>query len=101
MEFIVLAIITLFVIGLCGFIVISSQKQVKILQDQLERNSQMQMAGSFQEWNRIKEGKRTKPNEIKEEPNFIPLTEENPIPFSEITGVKVNNEPKRKIKIYA
>lgn len=101
MEIILLSIITLAVVVLCGFIFISSQKHNKALQDQLKEINQMQMAGSFQEWNRIKAGKRAVPNKIKEEENFTPLTEDNPIPFDEIEGVKINNEPRRKIKMYA
>lgn len=70
------------------------------MQKQMKVTSEMWMAGSFQEWNRIKTGKKPLPNSIKEEPNEVELTENNRINWEDITGVKVNGGPNKKIKIY-
>lgn len=100
MEFIVLSILILGVLGLAGFIYWHSQKQIELFRGEMKSINEMLMAGSFQEWQRVKTGKPPIPNTLKSEPNFQDLREEEKIPWSAIENVKVDNEPKRKIKIY-
>lgn len=123
---IVLSFLTTAAFGFAGFIYYQSQKnqekllkesadrQEKILREahaqqeslqkdlvgQMKELSEMAMAGSYQEWSRIKKGGQPIPNDVKSEPNMIEVTEENPIPLGQVTHVQVNDEPKRKIKIY-
>jgi len=99
-EYIVLGILALGFLGFGVFIYLNSQKQMDRMLKRLEESNQMQMAGSFQEYERVKQGKKPTTNNIKNEPNFPELSEDNPIPFDQIQGIKLDNEPKRKIKIY-
>ena len=103
-EFIILALL---VIGFAVFAYIFYTKQnkltetlVKKLNEQVEKSTEMMMAGSLQEWQRIKEGKKPYPNKLKSDPNLLELTEENRIPWDDITGVKIDEGPKKKVKIY-
>lgn len=82
----------------------SNQNKIvlKTLESVMEKSkiiSEMAMAGSLQEWKRIKQGKRST-NAVAPEPNFDELSENNKIPFSQITGVQVDGGPKQKIKLY-
>lgn len=106
-EFIILGIITLLLFGFAMFIFNNmmrvygeAQKQNKLLQEQVKSFGEMLMAGSLQEYARIKKGRKPIPNNIKEEPNMLDITENNRIPWDEITGVQVDNGPKRDIRIY-
>jgi hypothetical protein len=74
-----------------------------LLRETIDKSSQMSemiMAGSYQEWLRIKEGKKPTPNSVKDEPNSIELDEGVKIPFDEITGVSVDGGPRQKVKLY-
>lgn len=99
-EFIILSILLLAVLGFAGFIYFDSQKKQQILLQQMQSANEMLMAGSYQEWNRIKAGKKSPPNKIKVEPNNMELTEENRIPWENIVNVRVDDGPARKIKLY-
>jgi hypothetical protein len=101
MEFIVLSILLLGVLCFAGFVFYTSQKQIQILQKQMKDIAQMLMAGSFQEWERVQKGKKPVPNQIKSEPNFSGLREEERIPWNDIKNIQVENGPKRQIKIYS
>ena len=75
---------------------------LKTLETVMEKNktiSEMALAGSYQEWKRIKSGNKAV-NNIKDEPNLEEITEDKRIPFDDITGVQVDNNPAQKIKIY-
>jgi len=74
-------------------------KQFKEMGDQQKELVEMLMAGSYQEWLRIKQGKKPEANDVKNEENLLDLTEDNRISFEEITGVKVNDGPKKEIRI--
>jgi len=83
------------------YLVKQLEKQNKVFQKQMSETTQMMMAGSFEEWKRIKDGKKPIPNKIKSEKNFKDLDESERIPFSQIQGIKVDNEPRRKVKLYS
>jgi hypothetical protein len=99
-QFVLPAFIVLAVLGFTAYIYRDSQKRFEALQEQLKAQHEMLMAGSFEEWKRIKEGKEAVPNEIKEEPNFQELSEDNRIPFGDIASVQVDEGPKANIKLY-
>jgi hypothetical protein len=100
-EFIVLALFGLSTLGFGVFIYLQSQKQAEMLQKQMKEFSQMAMAGSLQEYQRVKLGKRPIPNKLKNKKNFEDLTEANRIPWEDITGVKVDEGAKTKVKLYS
>lgn len=45
-------------------------------------------------------GDEVEPEDNNVEPNDDDLTEDKPIDFTEVTGVKVDNSPERKVKVY-
>ena len=111
MEFIILSILfVVLVIGayllyqkmakLFDLQVSELRNHLKEVMDQSKEMSEMVMAGGYQEWLRIKEGRKPTPNDIKDEPNTIELDESVRIPFEDITGVSVDGGPKQKVKLY-
>lgn len=82
----------------------SNQNKIvlKTMEQVMEKNkviSEMALAGSYQEWKRIKQGKKSV-NAVAPAPNFDELSENSKIPFGDITGVHVDGGPKQKIKLY-
>lgn len=98
--FVFLLVFSYFAYRLIKNIIDKSNESVEMLGKQMEQVSQMMMAGSYQEYDRISKGKKEVPNDIKDEPNFPELREDTKIPFDQIKNVKVNDGPARKIKIY-
>jgi len=110
-PFVILAVMVVAILGFTAFVYHDSQRRfealqeksqeaLKALQEQLKAQNEMLMAGSLEEWKRIKEGKEPAPNEIKDEPNFQDMAEDKRIPFDEITAVRVDEGPKAEIKLY-
>ena len=100
-ELIAIAVLFCLTLGFVYFMMRNQQKQSQHFMDQMQKNTQMMMAGSFQEWNRVKKGLKPLPNKVKNEPNLQDLSEDNKIPFEDIRNVSVDGGPKREIKLYA
>jgi len=103
-EFISLLILYVITVGFLGFLYLKereqSQKQIKELYDQMKTDREMMMAGGLQEYKNIKDGFSPPKNEIADEPNSDEITENSSIPIEEITAIQIDDQPKRKVKIY-
>lgn len=103
-EFIALLVLFILTIAFLGFLYFNtakqSQKQIQSLMEQVKTDREMMLAGSLQEYQNVVQGKKPPPNEILDEPNSPEITEASPIPMEEITTVQIDDQPKRKVKIY-
>ena len=103
-EFIALLVLFILTIAFLGFLYFNtakqSQKQIQSLMEQVKEDREMLLAGSLQEYQSVKQGKKLPPNEVVDEPNSPEITESSPISMEEITAVQIDDQPKRKVKIY-